>query len=127
MDPAALDSAFLEFLNREIAHPALDAVMVCVTVLAPVALVGLPWRTRGVRRGALFAAVFIRRFPRRPVYLGAGVLTLTGHSLIACVGLGWLPAWVSAPAVACSQFGYTAGYNSVPGLLTGELLPANLR
>ena len=26
--------------------------------------------------GALFAAVFIRRFPRRPVYLGAGVRLL---------------------------------------------------
>lgn len=77
--------------------------------------------------GGLFAAVFLKKFPRRPVFLCSSLLVFAGHLLMAWTLLGIVPRWCAAAAITCAFFGYSAGYNSVSALLLGELFPAALR
>ncbi len=77
--------------------------------------------------GGLFAAIFLKRFPRRVVFISAGLLVAFGHMLMSLTQMEVAPTWCGIVAVTCAMFGYSAGYNSVASLLLGELLPAILR
>ena len=82
--------------------------------------------------GGLFAAVFLKKFPRRylegqlslfcasheqrfvylhsrPVFLGASLLVVIGHLLMAWTLIEIVPKWCALMAITCAFFGYSAG------------------
>ena len=77
--------------------------------------------------GGLFAAIFLKRFPRRPVFLASALLVITGHTAMGLTNMGVLPPEFAMVSIAVTQFAYTAGYVSVAGLLLGVLLPSSSR
>ena len=77
--------------------------------------------------GGLFAAVFLKRFSRRPVFLASALLVITGHTAMGLTNMGVLPPEFAMASIAMTQFAYTAGYVSVAGLLLGVLLPSSSR
>ena len=77
--------------------------------------------------GGLFAAIFLKRFSRRPVFLASALLVITGHTAMGLTNMGVLPPEFAMASIAATQFAYTAGYVSVAGLLLGVLLPSSSR
>ena len=77
--------------------------------------------------GGLFAALFLKRFSRRPVFLASALLVITGHTAMGLTNMGVLPPEFAMASIAMTQFAYTAGYVSVAGLLLGVLLPSSSR
>ncbi len=59
--------------------------------------------------GGLFAAVFLKKFPRRPVFLSCALLVATGHLLMAGTLMEIFPKWCALAAVTFAFFGYSAG------------------
>ena len=77
--------------------------------------------------GGLFAAVFLKLFPNRPIFLGSAILVILAHFTTGLANMGTLPPEFALVAVAAIQFASTAGYVSVAGLLLGVLLPSSSR
>ena len=77
--------------------------------------------------GALFAAIFLKLFPNRPIFLGSAILVTLAHFTTGLANIGVLPSEFALVAVAAIQFASTAGYVSVAGLLLGVLLPSSSR
>ena len=77
--------------------------------------------------GGLFAAVFLKFFPNRPIFLGSGAMVAAAHVTMGLTISDVLPSEFALVAVATIQFASTAGYVSVAGLLLGVLLPSSSR
>ena len=77
--------------------------------------------------GGLFAAVFLKFFPNRPIFLGSAALVAAAHITMGLTISDLLPREFALVAVATIQFASTAGYVSVAGLLLGVLLPSSSR
>ena len=77
--------------------------------------------------GGLFAAVFLNRFPRRPVFLSCTLLIIVAHTTMGLTTLEVLPSEFAIISIGTIQFASTAGYISVSGLLLGSLLPSSSR
>ena len=77
--------------------------------------------------GGLFAAVFLKFFPNRPIFLGSAAMVAAAHVTMGLTISDVLPSEFALVAVATIQFASTAGYVSVAGLLLGVLLPSSSR
>ena len=77
--------------------------------------------------GGLFAAIFLEKFSRRPVFLTSAALVIVAHVTMGLTYLDFLPSVFAMVAIAIIQFASTAGYVSVAGLLLGVLLPSSSR
>ena len=77
--------------------------------------------------GGLFASIFLKFFPNRPIFLGSAALVVGAHVTMGLTISNVLPTEFALVAVATIQFASTAGYVSVAGLLLGVLLPSSSR
>ena len=77
--------------------------------------------------GGLFAAVFLNRFPRRPVFLSCTLLIIVAHITMGLTTMKVVPSEFAIVSIGAIQFASTAGYLSVAGLLLGSLLPSSSR
>ena len=77
--------------------------------------------------GGLFAAIFLKKFSRRPVFLTSALLVIVAHVTMGLTYLDFLPSEFAMVAIAIIQFASTAGIVSVAGLLLGSLLPSSSR
>ena len=77
--------------------------------------------------GGLFAAIVIKNFSRRPVFLFSALLIIVAHVTMGLTYLDFLPSKFAMLAIAIIQFSSTAGYVSVADLLLGSLLPLSSR
>ena len=77
--------------------------------------------------GGLFAALFLHKFSRRPVFLASALFMILAHVTMGLTILEFLPSEFAMAAIAIIQFASTAGYVSVAGLLLGSLLPSSAR
>ena len=59
--------------------------------------------------GGLFAALFLRRFPRRPIFLSAACLVILGHLTMGFTVMKLLPTWCAMLAITMVNIGYTGG------------------
>ena len=77
--------------------------------------------------GGLFAAIYLKNFSRRPVFLACAFLIVVAHLMMGLTYLDFLPSKFAMVAIAIIQFASTAGFVSVAGLLLGSLLPSSSR
>ena len=77
--------------------------------------------------GGMFAALFLHKFSRRPVFLASALLVIVAHMTMGLTYLEILLPEFAMVAIAIFQFASTAGYRSVAGLLLGSLLPSSSR
>ena len=77
--------------------------------------------------GGLFAVIFLKLFPNRPVFLGSAVLVIASHVIMGLTNMDKLPPEFAMVAIGTIQFAYSAGYISVAGVLLGVLLPSSSR
>jgi hypothetical protein len=59
--------------------------------------------------GGMFAAVFLKGFSRRPVFLTSALLVIVSHIMMGMVYLKVLPFQLAIVAIATAQFSYSAG------------------
>ncbi len=59
--------------------------------------------------GGVFAAVFLKRFSRRPVFLASAVVVLAAHVTMGLVYLDVFPSELAMAALASALFAQTAG------------------
>ena len=74
--------------------------------------------------GGLFAAIFLKRFSTRPVFLASAVLIAAAHLTMGLTNMAVLPSGFALVAIATIQFASSGGYISVSYLLLGVLLPS---
>ena len=77
--------------------------------------------------GGIAAAILLKNFSRRPVFLACALLMIVAHVMMGLVYEEILPSEFAMVAIAIIQFATAAGYNSVAGLLLGSLLPSSSR
>ena len=77
--------------------------------------------------GGLFAAIFLKKFSRRPVFLSSAALMIVANVTMGLTYLDFLPSVFAMVAIAMIQFVFIAGYGSVAGLLLCSLLPSSSR
>ena len=77
--------------------------------------------------GGLFAAIFLKKFSTRPVFLASAVLIAAAHMTMGLTNMAVLPSGFAMVAIATIQFASSAGYISVSYLLLGVLLPSSSR
>ena len=77
--------------------------------------------------GGMFAALFLHKFSRRPVFLASALLVIVAHVTMGLTYLEILSPEFAMVAIAIIQFASTAGYVSVAGLLLGSILPSSSR
>ena len=77
--------------------------------------------------GGFFAAIFLQKFPTRPVFLICAVLIGVAHIMMGLTQMMILPPVFAIIAIAIIQFTSSAGYVSVSYLLLGVLLPSSSR
>ena len=61
------------------------------------------------------------------VFFATAALVIFSHIIMGLTKYEVIPNWGAIIALTGTQFGYSAGYNSVGNLLQGELLPADMR
>ena len=76
--------------------------------------------------GGLFAAIFLKKFPTRPVFLASAILIIAAHITMGLTNMTLLPPAFAMVAIAIIQFSSSAGYISVSYLLLGVLLPSRV-
>jgi hypothetical protein len=59
--------------------------------------------------GGLFAAVFLKRFSNRPVFLASTLLVVVSHITMGMVYLDVLPSELAMVAIATALFAFSAG------------------
>ena len=77
--------------------------------------------------GGFFAAIFLKKFPTRPVFLICAILIIAAHIMMGLTNMMLLPPVFAMVAIAIIQFTSSAGYVSVSYLLLGVLLPSSSR
>ena len=77
--------------------------------------------------GGMFAAIFLKNFSRRPIFLASAFLIIVAHLIMGFTYLDFLPSEFAMLAIVIIQFAFTAGFVSVAGLLLGSLLPSSSR
>ena len=77
--------------------------------------------------GGLFAAILLKLFPNRPVFLGSAALVIASHIIMGLTILDMLPPYFAMVAIGTIQFAFSSGYVSVAWVLLGVLLPSKSR
>ena len=77
--------------------------------------------------GGVFAAIFLKKFPTRPVFLICAIHIIVAHVMMGLTNMMLLPPVFAMIAIAIIQFTSSAGYISVSYLLLGVLLPSSSR
>ena len=77
--------------------------------------------------GGFFAAIFLKKFPTRPVFLTCAILIIAAHIMMGLTNMMLLPPVFAMIAIGIIQFTASGGYISVSYLLLGVLLPASSR
>ena len=70
--------------------------------------------------GGLFAAVFLKLLPNRPVFLGSAVLVIASHVIMGFTIMDKLPPFFAMVAIGTIQFAFSSGYVSVAWVLLGS-------
>jgi len=77
--------------------------------------------------GGLFAAIFLKKFSSRPVFLICALLIVAAHIMMGLTNMMLLPPAFAMISIGIIQFTSSAGYISVSYLLLGVLLPSSSR
>ena len=77
--------------------------------------------------GGFFAAIFLKKFPTRLVFLVCAILIIAAHIMMGLTNMMLLPPAFAMISIGIIQFTSSAGYISVSYLLLGVLLPSSSR